>query len=418
MNGIKKWLALFALSFGYASIYLVPYARYIFYDPMMKALNCTNLQLGAMVSVFAGIGIATYLPGGWLADRFSTKKIITISLIVQGLLTIWFGLSMSLTVGWIVWVAFSFTSCFGYWAAVLKGVRMLGSKEEQGRLFGFLESGVGIWNVLIGFVALAIFDKYVDQVEGFKTVVLLYAGFTILAGILTWLLYDDYMTESQEDEKTKVSIKDVLVALKDPALWLIAAVVFTTYGMYVGLTYFTPYLTAVVGITVTFSGALALIRTHGVKFLSGPCSGFLADKVRSSCKVLIGGYGVSVLFIAVFLFLPDKPSVGLVMALMLTAAFIISGMKGIMWSTVEEAKIPRYYTGIAVGTVSIIGYLPDIYMGPLFGYWLDIYGNQGYNYMFMFLMGQCVLGILAAYGIIARSRKAGLQECTKNTAKF
>lgn len=414
MNGIKKWLALFALSFGYASMFVVPYAKYVFYDPMMEALNCTNLQLGAMVSLYVTIGIFTFVPGGWVADRFSAKKTISISLVVQGLLTTWFALAMNLTVGWIVWICFAFTNCFAYWSAALKGVRLLGSKEEQGKLYGFFEAGYGLSSVIISAIALTIFGRYVDQVAGFKMVVLVYSGFSILAGILTWLLYEDHMVETNE-KAPKVGLKDVLFVLRQPIVWLIAVVIMTTYGLYVGQTYLTPYLTAVVGITVTFSGALAIIRTYGVKLLGGPLGGIIADKWKSPCRVLAIGYVLIIGLLFVFLNLPSAPSLSIVIILMLSIGIIGAAMKGIMWSTVEEAKIPRYYTGLAIGTASIIGYLADIVLGPLFGYWLDNYGNAGYNLQFAFLIGSSALGLIAALGILKLKKTAFSEVNAKET---
>lgn len=405
MNTFKKWLALFVLSFGYASMYTVPYSKYVFYDPMMTALQCTNLQLGAMVSIYVIIGIFTFIPGGWVADRFSARTTISISLVVQGLLTIWFGLSMTLTVGWIVWIAFAFTNCFAYWAAALKGVRLLGDKNDQGKLYGFFEAGYGLSTVIISFIALGIFERYVDQVAGFQMVVFVYSGFSILAGILTWVLYEDHMVETNEG-KPVIGLKDVLIVLKQPVVWLIAIVIMTTYALYVGQTYLTPYLTAVVGITVTFSGALAIIRTYGIKLLGGPAGGYIADKWKSPSKVLTIGYVLIICMLFVFLTLPSKPALGIVIVLMLLVALVGAGMKGIMWSTIEESKVPRYYTGLAIGTASIIGYLADIVLGPLFGYWLDTSGNAGYNYMFAFLIGISVVGLAAALGILKFKKTA------------
>jgi MFS family permease len=88
-------------------------------------------------------------------------------------------------------------------------------------------------------------------------------------------------------------------------------------------------------------------------------------------------------------------------------------MKGIMWSTVEESKVPRYYTGLAIGTASIIGYLADIVLGPLFGYWLDTYGNNGYNFMFAFLIAISVVGLAAALGIL-KLKKTAFSNITAN----
>ncbi|AET66796.1 sugar phosphate permease [Desulfosporosinus orientis DSM 765] len=416
MNNLKKWLALFALSFGYASIFMIPYAKYVFYDPMMKALNCTNLELGALVSVYVFVGIFTFVPGGWLADRFSARKIITISLVAQGIFTIWFGLAMTMTVAWIVWISFAFTNCFAYWSAVIKGVRLLGDEKNQGKTYGLFEAGFGLSSVIVGSIALAVFGRYTDQIEGFKMVVFVYSGLCILAGILTWSLYDEYMVETKE-VAPKVGLKDVFYVLKQPIVWLIAIVIMTTYGLFVGQTYLTPYLTAVVGITVTFSGALSLIRSYGVKLFAGPLGGIIADKMKSPSRMLAVGYVIIMVFLVIFLNLSGEPSLNIVIALMMTIAVVGAGMKGVMWSIVTEANVPRHYTGLAIGTASIIGYLADIVLGPLFGYWMDTYGNAGYNYQFALLIGVCVAGFAAALGIIILKNKAFLTEDAGNARK-
>lgn len=44
-------------------------------------------------------------------------------------------------------IAFGAMAFFGevvYWPVLLKSVRLLGNKEEQGRMFGFLEAGRGL----------------------------------------------------------------------------------------------------------------------------------------------------------------------------------------------------------------------------------------------------------------------------------
>ena len=47
-----------------------------------------------------------------------------------------------------------------------------------------------------------------------------------------------------------------------------------------------------------------------------------------------------------------------------------------MFACMEEVSIPPQYTGIAVSVISLLGYLPDGLFPPLFGHWLDVYGNQ------------------------------------------
>ena len=41
----RYYLSLLALGMGGSTIWLLMYIRYVFYDPMLEALGCTNTQL-------------------------------------------------------------------------------------------------------------------------------------------------------------------------------------------------------------------------------------------------------------------------------------------------------------------------------------------------------------------------------------
>jgi len=67
------------------------------------------------------------------------------------------------------------------------------------------------------------------------------------------------------------------------------------------------------------------------------------------------------------------------------------------FAAIQEGHIPYAITGTAVGVISLIGYTPDIFMGPLMGYLLDSNpGIQGHQHVFMLLGGFSIIGLLAA----------------------
>jgi len=52
----------------------------------------------------------------------------------------------------------------------------------------------------------------------------------------------------------------------------------------------------------------------------------------------------------------------------------------------QEGYIPLMVTGTSVGLISLIGYTPDIFMGPATGYLLDNSpGEPGHQHVFMML---------------------------------
>jgi hypothetical protein len=67
------------------------------------------------------------------------------------------------------------------------------------------------------------------------------------------------------------------------------------------------------------------------------------------------------------------------------------------FAVMKEGRIPLALTGTAVGVISFIGYTPDIFAGPMIGYFLDGWkGEQGHAYLFYTLAGFSFVGLLAS----------------------
>ena len=65
------------------------------------------------------------------------------------------------------------------------------------------------------------------------------------------------------------------------------------------------------------------------------------------------------------------------------------------FATLEEANIPVTITGTVIGAISLIGYTPDIFVGPAMGYLLDSSpGKTGHQHVFI------MLAVFAAVGLI------------------
>lgn len=84
------------------------------------------------------------------------------------------------------------------------------------------------------------------------------------------------------------------------------------------------------------------------------------------------------------------------------------GLRSLYFSAVKEGNIPYAFTGTAVGIISVIGYTPDIFMGPLIGVLLDNNpGIHGHQLVFLFLAGISMVGYIASSkfnAIVIRAR--------------
>jgi sugar phosphate permease len=79
------------------------------------------------------------------------------------------------------------------------------------------------------------------------------------------------------------------------------------------------------------------------------------------------------------------------------ASLGIFALRGLYFAIMEEGQVPLAYTGSAVGLVSVVGYTPDIFMGPLMGYLLDSSpGTDGHHNVFLVIMAFSIAGLIAS----------------------
>jgi hypothetical protein len=89
------------------------------------------------------------------------------------------------------------------------------------------------------------------------------------------------------------------------------------------------------------------------------------------------------------------------------SSMAIFALRGLYFAIMQEGKVPMAYTGSAVGLVSVIGYTPDVFMGPLMGYLLDQSpGAIGHQHVFWVVSGFALVGLIASYLFSSVARAA------------
>ena len=418
-HNVRRYIALFVLSMGAAASYTLPYIKYIFYDAWVAGLGLpdgANESAGWLLT-FHMIGcVLLYIPGGYIADKFSPKKIIAISLLGTGLLNVWYAFDPSYEASRIIWFLLAFTVGFAYWSAMIKAVRMLGTPQEQGKMYGWYNAGEGAFASVILGAATVVFGITVLPLESLKNAVLVQAAFCFLASALTMMFFDETVTVNggEEAESEKFQLRDVMKVIKNPWVWCVSIVVMCCYGAYTGQSYLTPYMTQVLKISATMGAVMGILRTKGARFIGGPIGGILADRIGSPCKVIIASNLLMIGLLSLFFVLPmNEGAAFLSITLSLLVALVNFAGYNIMFATVEEAHIPRYLTGTAVGIISIMGYSPDGFLNTIFGNWLDNYGDAGHHYIFMALIAMCVVGSFFCLLIMKRHQRILKEEATK-----
>ena len=189
-------------------------------------------------------------------------------------------------------------------------------------------------------------------------------------------------------------------------IWCFSLIVFSGYAIYSSTSYFTPYLTSVVGLSVEESGAYSIVRSY-LFYLLSPFAGYLADRIfRSTSKLFLVLFSLLAVIIAGVMYLPDSMSITAIsLYTLLPGAFGLM-LYGLVFSVVREAGIPITVAGTAIGVASIIGYTPDFFFSAMFGSWLDAHGNGGYTMIFTFLVAVALLGAVMSLVIFKKSTRA------------
>ncbi|HBF3677242.1 TPA: MFS transporter [Clostridioides difficile] len=397
-NNVKRFLIIFILAFGTTAMYSLPYMKSSFYDPMQQALALSHTQIGNLLSLYGLLGMVSYFIGGWFADRFSVRKLITFSLIASGILGFYFSTFPSYSMILLIFVLWGFTTILTFFSASVKVVRMQGSESEQGRIFGFYEGLSGVSGTLISFIGLYFFGKFAEITVGFKYVVWLYSAASIICGILLFFLVEEKKDSGASDEG--LSIKSLLKVVTMPKAWLIGLIIFSTYLVFSSLTYLSPYLSEVYVMPMTLVSALSIIRTYVIKMGASPVAGVITDKVGSSIRVMFVGFILMTVSTAAYLVIPKSTGfIWIAVINMIILSVILFGFRGIYFASVSESNISLETTGAVVGFASFIGFSPDAFYYTIAGNWLDKYGQTGYTYIFILSVVCAVIGIFATYAL-------------------
>ncbi|EBB5749227.1 MFS transporter [Salmonella enterica] len=406
---MNKWIKLCFLILGGGTIFKLSSMKDVFYVPMQADWGLTNTQIGFGFTVYAIVQTVGLFSSLYIADRFSKKILLPVGLIGVGLCGAYLTTLPSFSGYLIAFGAMAFFGEVVYWPVLLKAARLLGTRDEQGRMFGFLEAGRGVVDVLIASGALFVFVHFGEGKTGMQAGLVYYTLVTILVGIITYFIVDSDDRSSSRDveDVNKQVFTGIKNVIKSPNLWLASFCIFFVYSAYCGLTYFIPFLKDIYALPVALVGAYGIINQYGLKMVGGPVGGFLADKIAHSPVIYLKWtFLISAIAMLLFIQLPhDSMNVYLGMAATLGFGAIIFSQRAIFFAPMDEIGTPREFAGSAMAFGCIIGYMPSMFAYTLYGSLLDNFsGIQGYNYVFSVMVAFSLLGFVCATLLTRRMR--------------
>ncbi len=383
-------------------IFGLPYQTARFFRPtLLEAFNFTNTQLGDVFAVYGVFAMLSYFPGGLIADRFSARSLLTISLVTTGLGG-FFMATYPGPVGMAVLYGYwGVTTILLFWSALIRATREWGGDNSQGKAFGILEGGRGVVAAVIASLGVILFalgmPEDVASVSNeqrriaFRSVILMYSIAVIGAGALVWFIVpvSKYIGDSSQG-----LLRGAGIVIRKPVVWAQAGVIIMAYCGFRALDNYPLYLVQVMGMSEVESAAVASWAAY-LRPVAAIGAGVIADRwtavgtIRGSFVILVGSY------LMLHLFVPVGAGVGLVWANLAISYAAVFGLRGVYFALLEENRVPPFLTGAVAGTVSFIGYTPDVFFGPITGRILDatpgLVGHQNY---FLFMFVTAMLGLL------------------------
>ena len=403
----RRVMLLILVSMASSMIYIPPYMKLVFYDPLMKALNCTNADLGVLMSAYATTALICYLPSGIVADKFRMRTLNAAGLISTAALTFVFALLPSVGTLMLVFVAMGVTTILVWWGVRFKLVRLISEEESYGRNIGISYGIYGAVGLVCGFLQMGIIGLFGNQFDlAISTTLAVIGGLLLLMGILSIFLVPKFAGEIGSADSSGFNFSMVLTALKMPVVWLCAGTMFFVYFYYTGVAYTTPYLQNVLGASLGVVSFVSIVRTYAVTLISGPIFGVITKRNGSPSKVIIGGSIIVVCGMVCLMLLPHEASfavVGAIVAILL--GFVANGAYGIASSQLSEGKVPISVFGTATGLLSVIGFAPDTFSSTWFGVLIDNHGNAAYSQIFLILAASALLAMLFAAALLLYVRK-------------
>ena len=402
---LQQAVFMFALMLTAESIFALPFliAR-VFRPTLLDVFNISNFELGTAFSMYGIVAMLSYFPGGPLADRFSARGLITVALLVTAAGGLYYATAPGLQALKLLYAFWGLSTVLLYWAALIRATRLWGGSDHQGRAFGILDGGRGLIAALLATVTVAIFAALLPEdvdsasleqrAEALKQIILIFTGTTVLAAALAWISIPRESAPAETGQDSAAPWRAVQTVLKNPAVWLQGMIVVTAYAGFKGMDDLSLLARDVYAFDDVEAASVGTI-SFWVRPVAALAAGLIGDKVGGvrtigACFALLLGLDLAVALGAL-----EPTATWMLFAMVVAISAAVFGLRGLYFAIFSQAGVPAALTGTAVGMVSLVGYTPDIFMGPLNGYLTDTYpGALGHQYFFGALAGFAALGLL------------------------
>ncbi|MFD1541368.1 MFS transporter [Nonomuraea guangzhouensis] len=359
----------------------------------------TKTEQGSLVTVFALVYLLCQIPGGLLADRFGSRRLLVVSLALWSVFTALTGVAWGLVALLVI------RALFGVGQGLFPGASFKALSERTtparrataaGAMLAASQLGAGLAPLVVAPLLLAF---------GWRQTFWVTAAAGVAIGLLLWALLPAPLPAglngSGDLARPAPPLRSVLRA---PSVWKFAALFCATnmlgYGM---ITWVPSYLLEARGISLLQTGLYAAIPGL-VMTVTVILGGWLFDRYFHDRARL---YVIPLLLCtAVLLVLMLRAETAAGFTLFQTLAMAVGGlsMMGILGMPVRA--LPPEVIGSGMGVVNVGGQVAGVIAPVLMGWLVDHYS---YTAAFGLLIGTTVLGALIAVAVPQRAEQFHLE---------
>jgi len=423
VDALGRYLKLSFLIMAGGAIYPLLYLRQNFEMTLISTLGISLTELNVAHSILGAAFVLSYVPSGWLADRFSPRTLLTFSVTMTGVVGFWYASIPAPEWINVIYGLWGLTTGLTFWAALIKGCSLLAPDDQQARFFGLLEGGRGLFEALLATIAVGWFAYAISSLgaldEGAMVqVIYFYSTVCLLIGALLWFVLNESSQAATEVGASpaesspvtfKETVRDLLSLVLNLRVWLVALCILTGYQVFWATYTYSAFLQTQFGLDAVAVAALTTVRLW-MRPVGALLMGFIGDRfhpVRSlGIAILLAGFSL----IALLILPADSPFTLLYFAVA-TSSVVIYGVRGIYWASFNTARIEPRRAGLAIGLISMIGYTPDIYMPLVNTYLIDTYGDAvGFQLYFGGVGLTAIIGGASAFYLLALTKSDASNE--------
>ncbi|MCG8371193.1 MAG: MFS transporter [Proteobacteria bacterium] len=413
MRMVARFTLMLTLVLAGEIVFGLPFHTARFYRPtMLEAFGFTNTQLGDVFAVYGAFAMLAYFPGGALADRFSARSLLALSLVATAAGGLYMATYPGETGMAVLYGYWGITTILLFWSALIRATREWGGDNAQGAAFGILEGGRGIVAALIGTAGVAVLAMNMpddpsavtneERQAAFRSVITMYSLGALGAAALVWFLIPPSKLAVDPGRRL---FRDSFAVLRRPLVWAQAAIIVCAYCGFKGLDNYALYAVQVLGMNEVDGARLAAYAAY-IRPFAAVLAGVLADRWSAGRTIglIFGALAVSYLPLAKLH--PEGNAVFVIYANVFVSMFAVFSMRGVYFALLGENGVPAHLTGAVAGAVSFVGYTPEIFFGPVTGRILDANpGAVGHQNYFLFLAVVMAAGVVCVAWLLRLQRR-------------